>query len=337
MRHAPTIKQWEKLFVLAAKIKALAPWNQLSEEDLVSVVFPHLQEPVYCSIMGGQDGCFGVAVFPGYAALDSFKTMSKNYDGVVPYNELYEGNCLLCNFGDKDEIAEADMEIYEQLGLKFKGSGNWVYFRALEPGYLPWSLDSHQADFMAGVLERVIDACASQGILGFSSDETLLCVFDGQQEVWESSVVDFKQPPVRVDLLMIDDDLMVENLNTLEQTDIEFEFESAIIPLPFVEEGYDRPILPRLLLLVDRKEEALARMSLAKPEEDLADPVIGMLEDYISKQARPKRIFSRNVHTARLIADLCNLLNIDLVIGDELLASQKIVANLIEEIAGSGT
>ena len=72
---------------------------------------------------------------------------------------MLEQNCLVCNFGDREEMEAEDRAVLKQLGLRFRGRGQWIYFRYMIPGQFPWFLDAGQAELLTSALQNLFMLC----------------------------------------------------------------------------------------------------------------------------------------------------------------------------------
>ena len=52
-----------------------------------------------------------------------------------------------------------DRAVLKQLGLRFRGRGQWIYFRYMIPGQFPWFLDAGQAELLTSALQNLFMLC----------------------------------------------------------------------------------------------------------------------------------------------------------------------------------
>lgn len=50
---------------------------------------------------------------------------------------MSDQNCITCYWGNRDEIDDEMYSIIKQLGLRFRGNGNWIYFKTFEKKSFP--------------------------------------------------------------------------------------------------------------------------------------------------------------------------------------------------------
>ena len=136
----------------------LAPWRALHDTDILVLQLPGQNEPVYCSVMGSGDMSYGIAVYPGREAFVRLRRII-DQDAYSPELLMLEQNCLVCNFGDREEIEPRDRAVMKQLGLRFRGRGQWIYVRSMVPGQFPWFLDAEQAELLTAALQNLAMLC----------------------------------------------------------------------------------------------------------------------------------------------------------------------------------
>ncbi|OGO93620.1 MAG: hypothetical protein A2Y17_00745 [Clostridiales bacterium GWF2_38_85] len=73
--------------------------------------------------------CYGIGVYPGYESIMGFYSLLNASENEPLSYTMNLQNCLMCYFGDRDELAPEEREIIKGLGLKFRGQNNWIYFR----------------------------------------------------------------------------------------------------------------------------------------------------------------------------------------------------------------
>ena len=56
---------YRELYEITIKIKSMEPWKYFYDKDLISIIMPDRNEPVYCSIMGRGKEHYGIGVYPG--------------------------------------------------------------------------------------------------------------------------------------------------------------------------------------------------------------------------------------------------------------------------------
>jgi len=81
--NKPTAEEWKKLYAAAAKVKEMAPWEWMMEDEVFGVQNPETDEIGFVSVMGAGGKHFAISVYPGAEAL---------YDFLTLHNERYVSN-----------------------------------------------------------------------------------------------------------------------------------------------------------------------------------------------------------------------------------------------------
>ncbi len=96
---------------MANGLKMLSPWEFLWESDLITIQLPEHVEPVYCSVMGHGGESFGVGLYPGYESIAGFFRMKDSPPDEENWTSLFQQNCLMCHFGDREDVMPQDREV----------------------------------------------------------------------------------------------------------------------------------------------------------------------------------------------------------------------------------
>jgi hypothetical protein len=332
-KREPTQEQWSQLYNVAKDIKRLAPWNFLRETDLITIILPWQKEPVYCSVIGNGGECFGVGAYPGYEGISSFYSMLNTPEDKVDYLLGLEQKCLMCYFGNSDELESKDREVLKKLNLRFRGRNEWIYFRSMEPGYFPWYLNSEQANLMTQILQNFFMACTHLEKLkvNFDDNQTLLRFYSTEKKVWMNSAVKMPPIPEIKRQLIVDDDKLLSKLKKKKCNNEKLEFESMYLPVPFLTNKKDRPRLPSFILLVDKTSETIIDQYVSE-DEDPETSILEMFIYYITQSGRPLSIHVRDNRAGCYIADFCKKTGIELIEGKGVPTIDKTLKNLINSI-----
>ena len=132
MATPATLEQWKELYDLAIEITKLKPWNSYWDMDLIAVETKKNEEPNFVSIMGKSGTCTGISVYRGMEGYSDFCQISNDDYNVPATFVMSDQNCITCYWGNRDEIDDEMYSIIKQLGLRFRGNGNWIYFKTFE-------------------------------------------------------------------------------------------------------------------------------------------------------------------------------------------------------------
>ena len=333
----PTIEQWKKLFDAAINIRQIAPWDYLWDMDLIVIRLPGRDEPVYCSVMGRNGECYAIGVYPGFKEVGSFYRMAESTsDDMAAYVAGLEQECLMCHFGDREEVEKEDREVYKALGIRFRGRNEWIYFRTMEPGYYPWHIRDWEADLLIQVLQNLALAVAplvsGEIKVHFDFGETIVRSFSQEDGLWSNEVA--KQPPrvVITPQLIVGNDVLMAKLRKCKRTDTCLEFDISYLPTPIRENRGDRPYFPRFILLVSINAGVVIDQHMADKDEAIEAGILDMLTRYILKYGKPLSINIRDNRAAVYIGDFCKKTNIKLIEGKGVHVIDDFISGLMNSL-----
>ncbi len=149
----PTPEEWRRLYEAAVAFRDLAPWRWMSDSDMFGVRNPEGKEIGYCCVLGMAGEVFGMVLYRGIRGLIGYwDTVQGGIQS--PMDFFLSQDCLRVTFEDRSELDRRDLAVIKELGLKFRGRGQWPQFRSLLPGYAPWYLTGPEARFLAVALEQ---------------------------------------------------------------------------------------------------------------------------------------------------------------------------------------
>lgn len=336
VRTEPSLEQWEALYEVAGNLKKLAPWRSLRDTDILVLQLPGQNEPVYCSIMGNGDMSYGIAVYPGHEAFVRLRRIIEQ-DGHSPELLMLEQNCLVCNFGDREEIEAGDRAVMKQLGLRFRGRGQWVYFRSMVPGQFPWYLDAEQAELLTSALQNLtmLCLCYMEGKLkvDFDAGETLTRWYDPDKDMWMNAVIPMPAPRLER-TLDLQDELLLARLKRSKKTDTRLEADSFYLPIPVQEDRLSPPIGVHMALLVDKDAGLLLEQHIAGPDDADYTVAPSMLVNFIQEHGRPAAVYVRSDWLGALLRNTCKAIGVRLVEDKGVPVLDALLDDLMDSISG---
>jgi hypothetical protein len=320
---APSMEQWAKLYEVATTIKHVAPWNTMWDTDLVTIMLPGKNEPICISVMGRNGECYGIGVYPGYRSIAGFYRLLESSEEDLQMNPLSFQNCLMCYYGNRDELAPEEREIIKSLNLKFRGENNWIYFRSMEEGYYPWFINADQAELMIDALQNFAMAYThlSSGKIkvDFENGETLLREYSPERKEWLNGSVPMPPIPEILGELVFKDELLLKRLQNKPNNNVSVEMDILYLPTPVQDKPDETPYFPRLLVLLDRKNGILLDQKLLDIKIKNEDAVTDALINYISKYGKPSKVFVRDRYFVRYVDSLCSQLGVSITFGKGML------------------
>jgi len=315
MRSEAKLEEWKALYDIAIKLKDLKPWEKLWDMDLITVIEPDKKEPCVCSIMGRGGEFYAIAAYDGLNSIKSFFEMT--YNNEVPGNQLirYQNN-IMCNYGNRDELTTKELKIIKELGLKFRGKNNWIYFRTFESGYAPYMPNRDEVLEFTKTLKHVYMAIEdlNNGMhVDFENGKTLMRKFEDENNQWVNSEESVIIPDMDYPVPILNDELLINRLKKQKQDNSILELDIAYLNSTINDRGYDKPLIPRLFMLVDSSAGVILSQNMVTPEDDVVDVIFENVINYIIQRGRPKNIVVRDAYMASILIDLCEQTGIEVI------------------------
>ena len=253
----PTMEQWLGLHKAFMDYCAATPWRWLGNTDVVAVENPSGEYKGYCAVMGSGEVEYGLSVHIGDEGLAGYLALMTGDVEPESLEAFYMMRALSAMLADREDLDTADRAVIRGLGLRYRGRGKWPMFRSTATGYMPWYLNSDEAEFLTMALRNVTDIAsrmaAGEEVLYAESDPSLILtrVFRGGawQDQWEAFMPPRPAGPVP-------DYPDSERLQQLAQSKprelLVWELSIFYLQTPVQEERGERPYFPTMVLVVDR-------------------------------------------------------------------------------------
>lgn len=316
MRKEASLKQWEDLYEVAIKLKDMKPWEELWDMDLITILQDDEAEPCYCSIMGRGGECYGIGAYIGLKSIRSFFEMA-NSKCVPPSQLIRYQSTSLCNFGDRNELTKKELNIIKDLGLKFRGKNNWIYFRVFEKGYEPYMPNEAEVKELTTVLRHLYMAIKSlhNGIkVDFEGGNTLLRRFDKDRNLWLNYEVPLVIPQMEYPIITINDEVFVQRIIKQKNSNDTLELDIAILNTVIRDRKFEKPVIHRMCILADVNKGIILDQAMITPNDDEIDNIFGILINYINQIGKPKKIIVRDKATWSLLSDIGKKFDINIEI-----------------------
>src|SRR5262245_22371666 len=255
----PTVEEWRRLYVAARRVKEMAPWEWMMEDDVFGVRNPERDEIGFVSVMGAGGQHFAVALYQGIDALYDFLTLSEaggdELADRIGAAHILEIPQLQASFEDRGRLQKEDREIIKNLDLKFRGSNSWPMIRNYAPGMFPWFLTSSEARFLTAALEQLLDVAPrvrdDEDVLRGAGDNDFRVRVPSAEKarlVWEDKIIRIPEPEEKETTPAPLDPQSLESLKKLPEITNVLEIELTMLPTP-VRDKKVRPFLPYMLML----------------------------------------------------------------------------------------
>jgi len=321
---SPSLAEWRSLYDAAIRIKELAPWEWMSEADMFCVQDPETREIGYVSVTGALGEHLSITAYLGALAFHKFWYIHQNPEHVYTHpEELMEMRQLQASFEDRSELTKRDRDVIKKLGLKFRGRQAWPLFRSMLPGYFPWHLEPWEARFLTHILEQTLEVAPRlmedpDAILPDDVIEGPYLIRtprqQGEELVWGDEWRSVPKPELTLALAM-DTELLerVARLPKAAGASVEMDFFAIFAKIQGSPQ--DRPVLPYILMMVDRGNGMILNFDMMIPSPHLADVweqiPYKTVEAFAKLGALPQVVYVQNEFLASLLGSLTDSLGFE--------------------------
>ena len=332
----PTLPQWTELYDIAMDIRAMNLWHSFWDTDLVTIVMPSRPEPIYCSIMGRNGTCYAIGIYPGNESIIGFYRIANTYNIEPHFVTAYDQKCLMCYYGDREEVMPEDRAVLNKLNLRFRGRNEWIYFRAMDPGYIPWHINSEQASLLTETLHHLVMATkpfiAGEIDVDFENSETLMRSYSKERNTWINKAS--KMPPILSvsRKLKVENEVLASKLKKKRRNGMRLEFEVVYLPTPIQGKKEERPYFPRIILLADKTSGLPVDFQMADKNDEYEIIAIEMLTRFIEDNGKPESINVRDERTGNIIEDFCQKIGVEAIEGMGMPTVDNFLENMLDTL-----
>lgn len=310
MRKEATLDEWKNLYEVTTKIKGLEPWNTFWDMDLIAVRDGQEEDTIFFSILGKGGSCYGISVYEGFDGLNDFMMLTMqdklNLSGLYA---MYCQNNLTCYWGNREELTNAQRKIIKDLGYKYRGRDQWLYFLSMAKGYTPYNLNQKEVRKMTKYLERLLEAVEyyyeNSMAVDFEHGNMFVWKYDKKEDKWCGCEEKLPFVTYQFQNLVITDNELLEELR---RTPVNRHILEADIEYPGVrisDKKYERPVNPAFCLLGESKTGMIIKADMADVNEDPNILLTENIVEFIMRYGRPKEIRVSNVLVEAILEQLC--------------------------------
>ena len=314
MATPATLEQWKELYDLAIEITKLRSWNSYWDMDLIAVETKKNEEPNFVSIMGKSGTGTGISVYRGMEGYSDFCQICNDDYNVPATFVMSDQNCITCYWGNRDEIDDEMYSIIKQLGLRFRGNGNWIYFKTFEKKSFP-SLPNY------GEIKMLIETY--KGLIETLKHEDYQeSIFEGGDILytqkykdgnWFSYTVPRPMEPERYNTILVNDSNLIDYFKNIKDGDLELAIDMDYMMVPTNDEGFERPINPLAYIVFDLRNNQILHFDLIHPDQEDYEVIMNNFLGAIEHFGKPKHVYARNPYILNWLDFICEKLDIPLV------------------------
>ena len=227
---------------------------------------------------------------------------------------MSDQNCITCYWGNRDEIDDEMYSIIKQLGLRFRGNGNWIYFKTFEKKSFP-SLPNYGEIKMLietykGLIETLKHEDYQESI--FAGGDILYTQKD-EDGNWFSYTVPRPMEPERYNTILVNDSNLIDYFKNIKDGDLELAIDMDYMMVPTNDEGFERPINPLAYIVFDLRNNQILHFDLIHPDQEDYEVIMNNFLGAIEHFGKPKHVYVRNPYILNWLDFICEKLDIPLV------------------------
>lgn len=314
-------QMWLDLFRAAEMYRDLKPWEWLYDSDLFGVQDPVTGKIGYCCALGNLGEHMALNVYMGAEGLTSYYELLE-FGEDDPMMAGLRQNCISVSFEDRDVLSDKDRKLIKDLGLKYRGAGQWVMMREYSPSWLPWYIDDEQASFLIHALQQsvavAIRAEENPELLQFDEEKVLVRVPRQSPEglIWEDQIMDM--PDIDVSIAIRPDAQLMKRAKKLKKDQGALFLCLSYTPGPTREDAQSRPFFPMIGMVMDHKSGMIVAHEIFSPadiESKLQHWLVWVFENIY--KCVPAKIVLPSGMAADLLEDIADELDIELYANPE--------------------
>ena len=230
---------------------------------------------------------------------------------------MSDQNCITCYWGNRDEIDDDMYSIIKQLGLRFRGNGNWIYFKTFEKKSFP-SLPNYGEVKMLietykGLIETLKHEEYQESI--FEKGDIIYTQKD-EDNHWFSYTVPRPTEPERYNTILINDTNLIDHFKNMDDSDLELAIDMDYMMVPTNDKGFERPINPLAYIVFDLRNDQILHFDLIHPDQEDFEVIMDNFLGVVDHFGKPKHVYARNPYILSWLEYICDELDIPLVEDD---------------------
>lgn len=333
-KEPATLDEWRKLYEVTEQVKELKPWDDFWDIELIGIPGTENGKTAYISILGHLGNCFGICVYEDDNDLNRFVLMrSQEQINASPELLMYKQNSLVCYWGNREELTKEQHGRIKELGYKYRGKDQWLYFLSFKEGFYPADLNQEEVARMTyyiKCLKAALLECRKE-IRKVAFEKEKFAYVDATPP--KAARVVEKDIPIEakvIPALKITDDLLIQRLRRIESCDSRLEADIIIPGVEFKDKAYCRHINVAICAIVDADTGLILMHELVDPGEDpfvnMADAII----DYIFSEGSPAEIHVANDIMVAAVDHICKVAGIKVVRKNRLKHMEGIAKDFIK-------
>ena len=242
-------------------------------------------------------------------------TMQEQLNLSVEYVMFSQKN-LTCYWGNREELTDKQRKNIKEMGYKYRGKNQWLYFLSFEPGYYPYNLDQDEVVRMTNHFSNLELALRYyedvQVDVDFENGEMYYFEFGKDKKTWNFGAKPLPFTSFQFGNLFITDEELLADLEDAPKCNAVLEMDIVILGVSVNDKKFERPANPAAYMIADAETGMMLKFDLQKPDEDaivsLAEELIG----FIFQCGAPKEIRVSNILVEAGLEQICQKCGIKL-------------------------
>lgn len=330
------LSEWKKLYDAASMLKMIEPVTNFHSMDLIALTFPG-NKRVYVSLKSEKMILTGLSIFEGEKGLSNLTlALHAKHIGITDDYAAFMNTSLSLKWGDREDLNQKQRDIIKNIGYKYRGRGNWLYFNSLQDGYYPAVLNKKEVAEMTRSITKLckaLDIAYSTKIkVDYRKDLFLEYYYDKKSDAWNTRIINI---PIHTYSLTSFDlegnrDEILSCVKGVSRNQKVLEVDLFYSDRPVQDASNGRTANLKMMAIADHKTKAVVYNSLYSPELDPDFSLFNSVLTYFSNNEIPAKLLVRNEMILKLLDSLSSLLNIEIEIDYPLTAIDQYIAKIRE-------
>lgn len=303
---------WQELYAITKQWVELKPWENIFSDDFIRIDFD--DEPIYCTIMGKAGNCIGLSIYQGESGLEDLDSISSEpFDDTTMQYLMYDQTCTTFYMGNREDIPKQQKKIIKDLGLKYRGRGNWPYFISYKKRFSPYHIDDNQAELLIKVFKKLIETITiyNNKEIDVDFEDNEMIWVRKQDNNWQYEAMCIPEVNKFTPVELTNQQLLTD-LKAAPKNNNNIIMDLVYMNTKIKDDRYDRPVNTLLFMVLDETSQMITYFDILEPEDDEISKTIDFMINYILQAGCPEKIFIRNPAVWSACLDICERCKIEL-------------------------
>lgn len=329
------LNDWKVLYEVADKLKNMKPWGLFADTDLIVLEYLN-SEPIFISILGNNKQTYGLVAYEGYYGLATYYMLVDEDENHISSRYLmFNQACLTAYWGDRQEISTDYHKIIKDLGYRFHGRNQWLYFMSFLPSHFPHMLNQNEVQRLSEYYQVLIDAITyykeNELNIDFNGHNGYWFSFDQNNQAWVGYEADLPEVGEVIPQINLSTSIHWNDLKASKSySNMMLEIDAVYTGIVDEEGVFGRPILGQMIVIVDAESSMIIDAQLLDIGEDKYSGLVDVLMDHLLEHGIPQTLAVRYDFFGELLEPLADFFDIPLFVSGVLPACDEAIDNLLD-------